>query len=74
MFFSFQLTNSFCSRSQTFLDVGAGSRVRNFRCLEPEPEIWVPDPQPCLRLMQSTILKMHLLRSLTLAKFLGNLS
>jgi len=74
MFFSFQLTKSFCSRSQKFLDVGAGSRVKNVTCLEPEPEIWVPASPPCFRLMQSTIRKMHLLRSLTLAKFLRILS
>jgi len=29
--------------------VGAGSGVKNFKCLElePEPEILIPAPQPC---------------------------
>jgi len=25
----------------------SGAGVKKFRCLEPEPEIWVPAPQPC---------------------------
>jgi len=61
MFFSFQLTKSFWSRSHKVLDVGTRSVAKNFRCLElepePEPEIWVSDP-----LQQSAIRKMHLLR------------
>jgi len=42
MFFSLQLTKSFWSRCQKFLNVGAGSRVKNFRYLELEPE---PEPE-----------------------------
>jgi len=61
MFFGFQLTKSFWSRSRKFLDVGARSVAKNFRCQkmepEPEPEIWLPDP-----LLQSTMRTLHLQR------------
>jgi len=62
MFFSFQMTKWFGSRSSKLLDVGARSVAKSFRCLElepePGPEIWVPDQlaQPI------TIRKLHLLR------------
>ena len=46
MAFSFQWTKSFWSRNQIFLEVGAGAK--KVRCLEPEPEILVPAPQPWL--------------------------
>jgi len=34
MLFGLQLIKSFRSRSQKFLDVGAGSGAKNFRCVE----------------------------------------
>jgi len=45
-FFSVQWTKSFWGRIQKLLDVGAGAK--KFRCLELEPEMSVPAPQPCL--------------------------
>jgi len=64
IFSSFQLPKSFCISNQKFLDAGARSGAKKFRCLEPEPEpeIWVPAQQSCFRLLQPTIQKMHLLR------------
>jgi len=46
MFFSIFWTKLFRSRSQKFLNAGAG--IKKFRCpdLERETEIWVPAPQP----------------------------
>jgi len=39
VFFSFQWTKLFWSRSQQLLDVGVEAKI--FRCPEPEIEIWV---------------------------------
>jgi len=36
------------------LDVAAGAKT--FRCLDPEPEIWVPGPQPCWKPFHSLLL------------------
>ena len=48
-----------------FLDVGARSAAKTFRCVElelqREPEIWIPDLQPYFRLLQSATRNMHLL-------------
>jgi len=46
--FQFSMEKSW-NRSPKLLDVGAGAGAKKFRCLEPEPVIWVPAPQPWLK-------------------------
>jgi len=49
--FSFHWTKPFWS--QILLHVGARAGAQNFICLELEPEIWIPGPQPWLRQKRS---------------------